>query len=458
MGCGSSVSSLQSPEVREVPPPMPPLVDSPQLQPPEPVVEINTPKAHDAPPPPREETPDFSVPDGHLAIFDYSSWPYKIVGSAPPCSRPSIFNELGDCYEDLPLSGRGQRNVTDPCEWSLSVKEWKELINKFKATPTWMALVKARGESYNICLRDVVDHFIKPLTKGTGSSLALLVNSRYEHEPAHCMISHSWDASVDETYEAIDASILDDVHIFFCAFSLYQNGADHPDALTIGEQLTLDPFGSIIKSKPSEGMYVIFTTLADVYDRIWVVYEADEANAAGISITGLFDKRKYTLEALAELNASEVSTRTAKASNDSDRRMIESLIEERGGYDQLDARIKKLKFEMKGKLMLSAAGKGDITLVDSFLKDGHNREIADEIGNTPLSLASRENHISMMKLLLAAGAHVDAANRDGWTPLILAARGGNLEAVQLLLDSGANRDIKNKVTSILTIRVHFPSD
>ena len=82
-----------------------------------------------------------------------------------------------------------------------------------------------------------------------------------------------------------------ETRVFYCGFSLYQPQVcdhmhtcmlactsasmdafmqdEHPDGLTINEQLAQDPFTEIIHLQPKHGMVVIHTTLAEVYVRMW---------------------------------------------------------------------------------------------------------------------------------------------------------------------------------------------
>jgi hypothetical protein len=121
MGCAASSTTTQQLAHALESPPSPPAESPSHVK--NPVPPLITPSM-----PQEEKMPDVLVPEGHLPIYDYSSWPHRVISAAPHCLRPNIFHELGDSYEELPKSGRGQKNVTNPCEWCLSVKEWKELV------------------------------------------------------------------------------------------------------------------------------------------------------------------------------------------------------------------------------------------------------------------------------------------------------------------------------------------
>ena len=63
------------------------------------------------------------------------------------------------------------------------------------------ALAEVKGE-YEITMYDVNDHFVKPWTKGTGCSIAILMN-KSKQLPVEGMLSHAWAGSVVETYNCL---------------------------------------------------------------------------------------------------------------------------------------------------------------------------------------------------------------------------------------------------------------
>ncbi len=62
----------------------------------------------------------------------------------------------------------------------------------------------------------------------------------------------------------------------------------------------------------------------------------------------------------------------------------------------------------------------------------------NDMGLTPLMLASIANEPILINLLLEYGADINAADNDGWTALMWAAQFGQLEAIQILLDNKAD--------------------
>ncbi len=67
----------------------------------------------------------------------------------------------------------------------------------------------------------------------------------------------------------------------------------------------------------------------------------------------------------------------------------------------------------------------------------------DEVGWTPLHVASDSGSIETAKLLIERGADVEAKDNDGWTPLHSASLKNHIETAKLLLDRGADVKAKN---------------
>lgn len=75
--------------------------------------------------------------------------------------------------------------------------------------------------------------------------------------------------------------------------------------------------------------------------------------------------------------------------------------------------------------------------------DGVDPDSMDNIGWTPLSLAAGNGYEAVLKLLLARGAETRAKDIDRRAAFHLAAESGHLDAVKLLLDRGAEIEAKN---------------
>nr|XP_020476967.1 ankyrin repeat domain-containing protein 50-like [Monopterus albus]XP_020476968.1 ankyrin repeat domain-containing protein 50-like [Monopterus albus]XP_020476969.1 ankyrin repeat domain-containing protein 50-like [Monopterus albus]XP_020476970.1 ankyrin repeat domain-containing protein 50-like [Monopterus albus]XP_020476971.1 ankyrin repeat domain-containing protein 50-like [Monopterus albus] len=100
-------------------------------------------------------------------------------------------------------------------------------------------------------------------------------------------------------------------------------------------------------------------------------------------------------------------------------------------------------------LLASAAHEGSANVVELLLTHGSDALISDHLGQTPLTLASRQGHVNMLSVLLEwaqskepekAVQMMEHVDNEGWTALRSAAWGGHSEAVRLLLDAGADVD------------------
>jgi len=90
--------------------------------------------------------------------------------------------------------------------------------------------------------------------------------------------------------------------------------------------------------------------------------------------------------------------------------------------------------------MVAAAARGDAKTVWALLAGGRRSSAVDQTdaaSRTPLYVAARDGHDSVVALLLAAGATVDKPRDTGMTPLYAASFGGHLAVVTRLLASGA---------------------
>jgi hypothetical protein len=171
-------------------------------------------------------------------------------------------------------------------------------------------------------------------------------------EPTELMLSHAWGGSVVETYNCLQ-NLVNHSHVpattrvFYCTFSMYQAEDSAAGGLTIGQQLELQPFARIIESKPRFGMYVLHTTSFEVYSRMWTVHEVDEATHAGISMHGLFDLYRWSMEKFDIMSG--VDTQDASCRPE-DKAMLEAQIMARGGFQRLDSCIAAFRSLMRQEL------------------------------------------------------------------------------------------------------------
>ena len=95
-------------------------------------------------------------------------------------------------------------------------------------------------------------------------------------------------------------------------------------------------------------------------------------------------------------------------------------------------------------VLLEAASAGNTDMVRSFLENGANIEIKNDVGATPLIFASAKGQKEVVALLLDKGANVNAKTSTGITPLMAASAGGYADIVKLLLAKGADVSAKDQ--------------
>ncbi len=89
-------------------------------------------------------------------------------------------------------------------------------------------------------------------------------------------------------------------------------------------------------------------------------------------------------------------------------------------------------------ILIEASHLGYLEVVQSLTGRGADVNRGNNIGSTPLYMASDHVHLEVVRALLAAGADVNRSDRDGNTPLYRASLKGRLELVRALLAAGAD--------------------
>ncbi|KAL1491596.1 hypothetical protein ABEB36_012169 [Hypothenemus hampei] len=87
----------------------------------------------------------------------------------------------------------------------------------------------------------------------------------------------------------------------------------------------------------------------------------------------------------------------------------------------------------KAPVLCMFANEGNVPMVSLLLEFGANVELANNQGQTALSLASSKGHCDVVRQLIAAGASAGHADAVGYCPLVHAARNGCLNVVGYLL-------------------------
>jgi len=270
----------------------------------------------------------------------------------------------------LPSEGPGNLNVS-PEEWGMTLRQWAAFIMAcmLSCKETWQELSDNtdRKESGYINLYQICDTYVKPWTRNLGNSISLLMNGKKPLK-AEVMISHAWGEDIIESMMGVlgKASIsgmsLDTV-VWFCTFAQYQPGDMEGDCGPgVAAQLALDPFKKVIASRPRFGMLVIHTSVAELYGRLWCVYEVNASENADLlthAATSLkyFVKTDKEFQDLSETGLSEDEARRqvagcnaaeARCWSADDEKMIKGQIETGIGYDALNEKI----FQFRSQSMM----------------------------------------------------------------------------------------------------------
>ena len=93
--------------------------------------------------------------------------------------------------------------------------------------------------------------------------------------------------------------------------------------------------------------------------------------------------------------------------------------------------------DSRGDQLCHACYEGDQTAVQTLLDLGVDANSSDCIGQLPLCLAIRLNHLEIAELLLRAGSDVNKPDWTSCSPLHVACLMGHIKMVALLLQYGA---------------------
>ncbi|KAM4853225.1 60 kDa lysophospholipase [Thomomys bottae] len=88
-------------------------------------------------------------------------------------------------------------------------------------------------------------------------------------------------------------------------------------------------------------------------------------------------------------------------------------------------------------LALAAAHAGDLEALQALMELDSAQSLKDPKGQTPLHVAARRGHESVVAMLLQKGEDVNAVDEEGHSPLLLAVRGRHLKVIRRLREAGA---------------------
>lgn len=103
-----------------------------------------------------------------------------------------------------------------------------------------------------------------------------------------------------------------------------------------------------------------------------------------------------------------------------------------------------------------ASGQNHPEIVSELLNHQADLNITDNRGQTPLHSSAKCNSICTVKELIHRGAHLNLQDDDGNTPLHSASYNGHIAIIQELIAHGANVNLQNKDGDTpLYIAVHY---
>lgn len=261
-----------------------------------------------------------------------------------------LLNPVPSC---LPTPHWSNRDVP-PVKWGMRCKQFNDFLDACAATRAWEEEAKAVGY---VNLYALNGRLLVNWTRQTGCGIALRMNP-IETLAAQLMVSHCWAEDMTECRDALDEfrvqqNISQDSVLWFCAFSQYQAGDEAGDVgPTIQEQLNQDPFGVVVKHVAScFGMVVVHTSRAEIYSRLWCVYEISEAMKVGCKVEVACSLDYVNTGAGNLQDLLQARTEEARCKSQDDEEWIRSRVTEKMRWLDLDNIIFKFRYDALRKLM-----------------------------------------------------------------------------------------------------------
>ena len=281
----------------------------------------------------------------------------------PPGENPTMEMPLPDLADQVPsclMAPRWSNRDVPPVKWGMRCRQFSDFLDACRATFSWE---KEMSDSGYVNLYALNRDLLIPWTSQTGCGIALRMNPM-EALAAELMVSHCWAEDMAECKDALDEfrvqqNISQDAVLWFCAFSQYQAGHLAGDVgPTLPEQLTLDPFGVVVKHVSNcLGMVVVHTSREEIYSRLWCVYEIAEAKMSGCKVKVACSLEYVNAGAgnLAEIL--QPHTEKASCRYQDDENWIRSKIEEKMKWPDLDHLIFNFRYQALRELIQRHADK-----------------------------------------------------------------------------------------------------
>lgn len=235
--------------------------------------------------------------------------------------------------EDLQFQGRKQKDEeVGPAYWGITLEQL-------------LAVKELPGYEKGMKMYDVVKKLIQPMTKGTGMGYALFLN---QDNPlrAKQMVSHAWGEKYAHFVQALQHSNCPGP-FWVCAMAIDQEDSE-TIAMQLGPSLEHGPFATVLKQ--ATDMIAVFTPAADIYLRMWCVFEIFIAIKYGVRVrfAALNQQLRSGLEniydAIYEHGQKKCVSAEARCGNAADEKHIRQLIHStEGKFDMLDSVVEWCK-------------------------------------------------------------------------------------------------------------------
>ena len=93
--------------------------------------------------------------------------------------------------------------------------------------------------------------------------------------------------------------------------------------------------------------------------------------------------------------------------------------------------------------MITAAAKGDVKKVNTYLKKGANINAKNRARWTALAYATKYKHVNVVKYLVENGANINKTVNTGSTPLQIALNQGSYDIADYLIKNNADVNVKD---------------
>lgn len=94
--------------------------------------------------------------------------------------------------------------------------------------------------------------------------------------------------------------------------------------------------------------------------------------------------------------------------------------------------------------LFDAALQGKVIEVKRLIGAGANINLLnDEVGESPIHVATEKGNVDILKILIENGAHLDMLTRPGYSAAHLAVFSYQPQTLKLLLENGADKNIKD---------------